>query len=160
MIQRTRHYNESDLTGMAGHSQVGVISITEPDRFVKALDESRWPFVLRLYFHDVDEPWKDRVMFTEAQADEILDWLKEHEDEMTGVYTHCAAGISRSAAVTKFISDVYGCFFDERKGALFNRHVYRVLMERAVERGIITVEKLQEKTMPVLDHSDVDVKFT
>ena len=160
MIQRARHYSESDLTGLAGHSQVGVISITVPDTFVQNLDEERWPFVLRLYFHDIDKPYQNYSLFTEDQADQIIDWLKEHEGEMTGVYTHCAAGISRSAAVTKFISDVYDCFFDERKGALFNRHVYRVLMERAVERGIITVEKLQEKTMPLLDHSNVDAKFT
>lgn len=159
MIQRARHYSESDLTGLPGHSQVGVISITEPDKYVKLLDDEKWPFVLRLYFHDIDKPYQNYVMFTEAQADQIIDWLQEHAEDITGVYTHCAAGISRSAAVTKFIADVYDCFFDERKGALFNRHVYRVLMERAVERGIITVEKLQQKTLPVLNHGDADVKF-
>jgi len=154
MIQRARHYSESDLTGLAGHSQIGVISITEPDRFVKGLDEDRWPFVLRLYFHDIDKPYQNYALFNEEQADQIIDWLQEHAEDMTGVYTHCAAGISRSAAVTKFISDVYDCFFDERKGGLFNRHVYRVLMERAVARKLITVEKLQEKLMPVLDHAE------
>ena len=155
MIEAVRHYCEYDLCQLSGKSTIGVISITEPDRFVKELDEDRWAFVLRLYFHDLDKPWQNYVLFTSEQANEVIDWLQAHADDLNAVYVHCAAGISRSAAVAKFIADVYDCFFDELKGGLFNRHVYRVLLERAVERGVITVEKLREKTMPQLDHSDL-----
>jgi hypothetical protein len=141
-IERARHYSEADLTGLAGHSQVGVISITEPDKYVKLLDDDSWPFILRLYFHDIDKQWQNYVLFTEEQADQIIDFLKEHEDDMTGVYTHCAAGISRSAAVTRFVADLYGLFFDEKKGRFYNKHVYRTLLERALARGIITREEM------------------
>jgi hypothetical protein len=162
-IERARHYSEAELTGLAGHSQVGVISITEPDRFVKDLDETKWPFVLRLYFHDLDKPWQNYVLFSEDQADEILDWLKEHEDEMTGVYTHCAAGISRSAGVTKFIADLYGLFFDEKRGGCYNKHVYRTLLDRALARGIITAEEMF-KRIRGMEAEEVrelgEVKFT
>jgi len=161
MINSTRHYSEWDLCALSGKSNIGVVSITEPDRFVSDLDESKWASVLRLYFHDIDRKWQNYALFTIEQADQIIDWLQEHEESLEGVYVHCAAGISRSAAVAKFISDVYGLFFDHRKGALFNRHVYRVLRERIVERGIISVEQLRKhaEEQPLTRYG-AHIKFT
>jgi len=145
MIERARHYSEYALVNLSGHSQVGVISITEPDRIVSRLDNNKWACVLRLYFHDIDFVFqKNHVLFNEDHADQIIDWLKQHEEDITGVYVHCAAGISRSAAVAKFISTLYGLFFDARRGSMFNRHVYSTLLRRAVDRELISVEKLRE----------------
>lgn len=146
-LQRVRHYSEYDLCRASGNAFTGVISITEPDRYVDGLDEERWATVLRLYFHDLDKPWQNYVLFDVSMADQIIDWLEQAQD-LKGIYCHCAAGISRSAAVAKFIADVYGLFFDERRGARYNRLVYRVLMDRALERGFVTAEQLLKGREP------------
>lgn len=136
MLTHTRHYSEYDLTHLTGKATAGVISITEPGRVVP-LDEDLWACVLRLYFHDIvpQQATRQHTLFSAAQADQIISWLTEHEDELSGVYVHCAAGISRSAAVAKFIADVYGLFFDYKRGKDYNGHVYDTLMARYKERS-------------------------
>lgn len=105
---------------------VGVISITDPDSADAAL-RSGWLDVLRLRFHDISFGWQSYVLMSDDHARQVLRWLGEHAERMTGVVVHCEQGISRSAAVARFIAHHYGLIFDENDGRFFNPHVYDTL---------------------------------
>ena len=112
-----------------------VISISEPPQPEAAL-QSGWHSVLRLEFHDV-EAWEyldveSVIRFSEADAAKILHFVEGLPDDLKGILVHCRAGISRSAAVAKWISEAHGLPFNERYGA-YNYTVLSVL-ERVAER--------------------------
>jgi predicted protein tyrosine phosphatase len=113
----------------SGSAFQGIISITDPDWKDAPLTEEAWGDILRLKFHDIDKAWQNYVLISDEQADEIIAWLKEHEDEFKKIVVHCAAGISRSAAVAKFIAEVYDLQFPESYN-LYNKLVYSTLRKR------------------------------
>lgn len=92
-----------------------------------------WGSVLRLQFSDIDRadvPIYNPVLFNNQMADQIFAWLERYASTLEGVVVHCAAGVSRSAAVAKFIAERYGLPFDEARASLYNRWVHRVLWDR------------------------------
>lgn len=140
MFKFTKHLSEERACDMRGNSFTGFISIVAspnpegtPGR--KAKLDSKWGSVLRLWFDDVDKPWQNYVLFTETQADEVILWLKQHEDEFKGVLVHCAQGVSRSAAMARFIAKAYDLPFDEDEGCMYNRHVFNLLAKRWKAHG-------------------------
>jgi len=60
--------------------------------------------------------------------------------EVEGVLVHCHAGISRSAAVAKWIAEKYELPYPERY-MLYNKHVYRTLRE-AMNRRLLAIGHL------------------
>lgn len=105
------------------------------------LIDAAWSKILRLEFHDADGSGRSidsRIagvvdknqlsLFTEVQAVEILQFLRTHQDEHTHAIVHCEGGISRSAAVSKFIAQIYNLEFPEGY-SLYNRHVYSTLLK-------------------------------
>lgn len=94
------------------------------------LDEQAWRAILRLEFHDsvkskvaIDA---GNLLFDEDMALAIFHFLKEHEENVTQAVVHCEGGVSRSAAVSKFIAQIYGLEFPENY-THFNRHVFETL---------------------------------
>lgn len=95
--------------------------------------------VLRLYFHDItepitDDPFHDYVIFSDEQADSILDWLANLENPEL-VIVHCSAGVSRSPAVVLFMMDYLDYELDidifcKDNFSLMNPHVYDTLVKR------------------------------
>lgn len=89
---------------------------------------------LMLSFHDVDpagcgaEFLKKYVLFDEAMATRVLDYLTEMEkaDGVYACWAHCQAGISRSAAVSKFVAEIYKLWYPQTY-RLYNNHVYSTL---------------------------------
>lgn len=114
-----------------------LISMTSPNTKGCApavLHDDAWQGVLRLEYHDIDYHLKikeakiDLVLFGEEHALEIMKFLKEHEAaEVTDVIVHCEAGISRSAAVSKFVSWLYRLPFPEHY-SLYNKRVFSTLL--------------------------------
>lgn len=108
-----------------------VISMTTPNMpgCSPAKLSDVWVDVLRLEYHDIDHDSTGRmVLFGEGHALEILKFLKKHEDsEVTEVIAHCEAGISRSAAVAKFVAYIYGLEFPESY-SLYNKRVFSTLL--------------------------------
>lgn len=122
-----------------------LISLNSPPEITQGsshpnLIEAAWSKILRLQFHDADVSGRSidsrisaivesnqLVLFTEEQAVEILKFLREHQDSHTHVIVHCEGGISRSAAVSKFIAQIYNLEFPEGY-SLYNRHVYSTLL--------------------------------
>jgi hypothetical protein len=120
----------------------------DPASLVTKLD-GFWYKVLRLQFQDIDpthcsSEWiAERKPMTEEHAQQIIAFLLEVEDEVDEIWAHCEAGISRSAAVAKFIATVYGSFFPESY-SLYNKHVFSTL------RRVYGLAGLQGEPVPGL----------
>jgi predicted protein tyrosine phosphatase len=112
---------------LAGQSNWAVISITEPGTYQATLKQG-WHSVLRLEFHDVEEEIEPNVWFDEAMARQVIDFGKAVKDEVGGIMVHCRQGISRSAAIAKWIALRHELRLFER----YDRHnklVYRLLID-------------------------------
>lgn len=89
--------------------------------------------VLRLEFHDISEFLEERyILFSSAQAIEIINWIESIPSNET-IIVHCEAGISRSAAVAKFIIDTYNYTLEPDRFcipdfSLMNTYVYETLI--------------------------------
>jgi len=94
-----------------------------------------WYDILRLEFDDITEPEEPYVLFSEQQARDIIEFVEFCSDEkLEGILVHCFAGISRSAAVAKWISDKYDLSFPKDYDQ-YNKHVYQVLREEHLLKG-------------------------
>lgn len=96
--------------------------------------KSGWRKIFRLSFDDsdpkMDEHWEGFVHFSDKEAKrllQVLEEVKERDHEFTQIYIHCWAGISRSAAVAKFVADFFNLPFNHSY-VLYNKHVYTTLL--------------------------------
>lgn len=103
-----------------------LISLVSPGQPEANLQPGAWTDVLRMKFHDFH--WDDGVhkVITKAQAIEILQFLTKNQHDAEEVIVHCEMGVSRSAAVSMFIADIYNLAFD-RTYNRHNRYVYTML---------------------------------
>jgi predicted protein tyrosine phosphatase len=105
-----------------------VISITEPGYYPANL-QSGWNGILRLEFHDIDAPREPYVLFTNDDAAKIIEFVaRMHGNSCEGIMVHCKAGISRSAAVAKYIARKHNLPFNNGY-SLYNKLVYNMLIE-------------------------------
>ena len=117
-----------------------LISITDPDRPEADLYHKAWEGILRLKFHDMDHQPRapqsksdiifipqNYILFNEDNAKEIMNFLAKHEGKVDTVVAHCEAGISRSAAVAKYVAYAYGLPFPENY-MLYNKLVFSTLV--------------------------------
>ena len=88
--------------------------------------------ILRIEVDDIDQPMsKEYTLFDYIHGRKILDFLKRHQG--TPIVVHCHAGISRSAAVVKFMIEELGYRLDDRESctvkgfASYNHWIYRPL---------------------------------
>lgn len=124
------HYYPAGLEEFAVRSDTyAVISIqdTHTDGFGFVFRESRCKGVLTLYFDDIVRPVDGAVLFSEEQAGQILDFLRDRADAET-LLVHCYGGQSRSRAVAAFAVQLLGGDNAEyfRTGNP-NSHVYETL---------------------------------
>lgn len=94
-------------------------------------------------YHDIDrldpKKLKNRILFTPEMADAVLDFylaMKEHDVEI--MFIHCHAGMCRSPATAAALQKIDGgddaiWFATKRPNML----VYRTILERAFERGML-----------------------
>lgn len=110
-----------------------LISIGEPDSYdgMPKIPPG-WKHILKLSFHDVS-PKKDGrdallTYFCEQDAKSIVEFVRRVAPDVDGILIHCRAGISRSAAIAKWVCGEYRISFN-RKYNLYNIHVYQLLIE-------------------------------
>lgn len=97
--------------------------------------EKGWRHVLRLRFDDIERPRFGLELFSEADADQVIDFLDRIEGKVGHVVVHCALGLSRAPAIARFISERYDLSNGFRNHPTFNRHVFRILTNRARKGG-------------------------
>lgn len=126
-----------------------VISIGERGEAYKFACEHKR--VLRLEFDDiVGYVGPEYHNFDMWHARQLLDFVDSCGDE--DILVHCHAGVSRSAAVAKFLNEHKGYFLDlsfpsSKDTSMYNTDVYRTLFIRNTDMKLI-------QTNPVLRQVD------
>lgn len=133
MLIQTRFISRQEAEKLTGNESMAMISITQPG-CEEATLLNGWKSVLRVAFDDNDpkivrhkQRKTPRIAMTEQQALAIVQFVHENAPVVTGLIVHCQGGISRSAAVAKWISEAYKLPFDI-KYELYNRHVFQLLL--------------------------------
>ncbi len=123
MLKNIIFTNQSTVENNTGMPNWAVISITD---FGDAKIKQGWYAVHRSVFDDVDLKHADKDsknLITDKQALEIVDFVHAVAPEVEGIIVHCRGGVSRSAAVAKWIAGTFDLPFNE-KYKLFNEHVF------------------------------------
>jgi len=100
-----------------------------------------WDHRIRLYFQDVDSDTPGS--FTRWHANSIYLFLNELPKEIDTIYVHCFAGVSRSAAVTKYIAERYNieeALEEFRSYTLYNKRIYRILRNNCPVLGPVPTD--------------------
>jgi predicted protein tyrosine phosphatase len=115
-----------------------MISIGEPDASNGPPNiKPGWHSIHRTSFHDVDPQYGSSngvpsdvyQCMTIEDARSIVAFVRDEARLADVIVVHCRAGISRSAAVAKWIAREYGLAFDYKYNKI-NMHVFR-LMDQA-----------------------------
>lgn len=88
-----------------------------------------WPHIIRLLFDDIEPPACGMTLFSVEDARRLIDKLDASNSD---TIVHCAAGMSRSAAIAKWLSDYRGYdLWMHPKGIgterYYNKHVYKTM---------------------------------
>lgn len=131
MINKILFVGRATAEATTGWDNWAMISISEP---VSAFGEAKllkgWHAVHRLEFHDIEVEMPDETfdLMSEQQALELVNFVHHVADDVEGIIVHCKAGISRSAAVAKWIAAEYGIKFNHEYDR-YNKHVYQLLVD-------------------------------
>lgn len=129
MLEKVEFCSRAEAIKMAGNPHWSIISIVEPWTAPARLQPD-WRAILRLEFLDtVDDGSWQTGLFDEGHARQIIGFVDDAiKNKDIGIIVHCWAGVSRSAAVAKWIAGLHGLSFNEEY-KLYNPHVYRKLCE-------------------------------
>lgn len=131
---------ESKLDWNAFKAGVAWISIGEPEKSFRHIQNEILDKCskLKISFHDLCEPLEseEKELFppTRRIAHKIVRFILDNKDK--NIVVNCAAGVSRSGAVCKFLEDVLGYKWIEfgKELALPNMLLYDLLVEAYNER--------------------------
>jgi predicted protein tyrosine phosphatase len=127
--------NQGTAENNLGLEDWAVISITD---FDDARIKQGWYSVHRSKFRDVDmkHPKHEREMLmTEDDATEIVDFVHSVAPHIEGLLVHCRGGVSRSAAVSKWIGEAFKLKFNHQY-SMYNQHVYDQLVKANERRKL------------------------
>jgi predicted protein tyrosine phosphatase len=111
-----------------GKPDWALISISDPFHYPVSL-RSGWHSVLRLEFSDIEQPSKPRVLFSVEDARRVMEFVQQVDAAgCEGLLVHCKAGVSRSAAIAKWVVERYGLATEYTFDG-YNRHVFKMLCE-------------------------------
>ena len=120
-------------------SDFALISIGEPaasegDPHI----QEGWNDVLRLSFHDILPSTSNTdgayTLMQDEDAKVIVDFVHHVAPHVDGIIVHCKAGISRSAAVAKWICGEYKIPFNATYSK-YNEFIYRMMVLAADENS-------------------------
>jgi predicted protein tyrosine phosphatase len=110
------------------HAFISIVS--SPDDKARLPINDKTEAVLRLYFHDIDQPTNNLVLFEASIAHQIWEFLSDLPPDVVDILINCDAGNSRSAAVAAAITKALGGDDSEYfKLKNPNRKVFRILLE-------------------------------
>lgn len=114
-------------------SDWAAISITDPvSAFGRLKLQGKFVHVLHLAFHDADPRNQDQsdehlIYLSDDDAGMIVSFVRSVQSLVQGIIVNCHGGVSRSAAIAKWVAGEYRLPFDSRYGR-FNKHVYETLI--------------------------------
>lgn len=88
-----------------------MISVTDPKDAADIPDRRTCQDILRLEFNDsyrFGEPGEKRVMFSEDQAEQIIDFVNKYRTKVPLLVVHCLAGMNRSPAIAAATARMLG----------------------------------------------------
>lgn len=92
------------------------------------------------FFDDVEDNVYGCTLMDESDAIGIINAVKTYKDMVNQIIVHCDAGFSRSpavaAALSRWLNGDDGIFFGP--GYCPNRHVYRTMMNKLAEMGLVS----------------------
>lgn len=126
MLKEVVFTSQAKAEALSARRNWAVISITAPGEPEASLQEG-WHSVIRLQFDDVDVSESSEFkLFDAADAANIVSFVSVVKNQVEGILVHCYAGISRSAAIAKFIAEENAVYFPDKYG-IYNKAIYRVL---------------------------------
>jgi predicted protein tyrosine phosphatase len=130
MLKKVMFVNRNAAENTPGFEDWALISITEPDSNKVSLIPG-WYAVHRSEFDDALPQHglsKSTTLMSEDHAMDLVDFIYSIAPHVDGVMVHCRGGISRSAAVAKWIADTFKLPFNHDYMA-YNKYVYHQLNE-------------------------------
>ena len=95
-----------------------------------------WHSICRVHFHDVDPAipcGEPHTLMNEADAMKIAQFVREVAPGVDGILVHCKAGVSRSAAVAKWIARQFDVPFNHKYDR-YNKYVFDMLIKTDKQR--------------------------
>lgn len=127
MIKKIHFISQQKAIELKPEKDSALISIRAPKGFVPL--QEGWNHFYKSEFHDEetddDGVWK---LFNPDMAIDTISFVKGLPEDIETLYIHCHAGISRSAGMAKFFSEIYDIPFDHDY-SLYNKLVYRLLWQ-------------------------------
>lgn len=144
------NFNDLTVDDVKDFAFISIINSEECQKLLDTTDEKHWfdnshENVLNLEFEDItdndkriDEYGEYMTLFDSEIAEKIIDFVEKHLGKTFII--HCKAGISRSQAIFRFITEFYGdtysydCGRKENPCTTPNYWVVRVLRETYLKR--------------------------
>jgi predicted protein tyrosine phosphatase len=130
MLKKVMFVNRNAAENTVGFEDWAIISITEIGS-TKANLIVGWYAVHRSEFDDAIPQYglsKTTILISEDHAEEIVDFVYSIAPHVDGVMVHCKGGVSRSAAIAKWIAITFNLPFNHNYSA-YNKYVYHQLNE-------------------------------
>ncbi|HEY0562972.1 MAG TPA: hypothetical protein VGD04_06570 [Methylophilus sp.] len=142
MIDKVIFVPRANIEAIEGWKHWAVISIIEPGHKQVKLGKG-WSHTLHMVFHDLDpERYADLTdseesqnFMTIEQATMIVKFVRGLPDDTEGIVVQCLAGVSRSAAIAKWIAGQYRIPFSKHYDK-YNKHVYKLMIEASKEAKV------------------------
>ena len=136
MVTKVIFVGRSTAETTPGWQDWAVVSITEPGFPGEAKLMPGWNSVCRVHFHDVDPAipcGEPHTLMNEQDAMKITQFVREVAPGVDGILVHCKAGVSRSAAVAKWIARQFDVPFNHTYDR-YNKYVYNMLIKADKQR--------------------------
>ena len=129
MIQRVNFINRGSIQNMQPLPTWAAVSISEE---VETKLKPGFYAVHRAYFHDVDpasnKTDEPHILMNKGHAEDIVAFVESVAPHIDVLWVNCQGGISRSAAVAKWVAERFNLPFDHDYAA-YNKHVYRLMID-------------------------------
>lgn len=130
MLEKVMFVGRATVEATPGWADWSLISITEPanikDEQVPLNVMAGWHAVERTAFFDVESDSANYPFMQMKDAIKIVQFVHQQAPLVSGMMVHCKAGISRSSAVAKWISQTYDLPFNHAYNR-YNKHVFMLL---------------------------------
>ena len=127
--------SQADAEKLEPTKTMALISICSPS--ANKRNFTGWRCMLTVDFDDIVAPienWPEKIMFTPEMAERIIKFVNALPPDIDTIVVHCFQGISRSAAVAKYLCERFGEKFlpNWPDYPYCNKLVYKTLKEAKI----------------------------